>query len=127
MTRQRHRVYKNRLLDMRVRLRGDVSRMTAGALTGGAEGAQRNRMPIHMAEVAGDHFDQELSLALASSKDDILQQIEKALERIEDGVYGACDCCGRRIPQARLDAVPYAGLCVRCAQDEEDAAYWRGG
>ncbi len=30
------------------------------------------------------------------------------MERIEDGVYGICDCCGRKIPQGRLDAIPYA-------------------
>jgi RNA polymerase-binding transcription factor DksA len=95
--------------------------MTSDALAAGPASARSNRMPIHPAEVAGDHFEQELAIALASSKDETLQKIEQALERIEDGVYGICDCCGRRIPQGRLDAIPYAGLCVGCARQNEEA------
>ena len=126
MTPERRRAYKNRLLEMRTRLRGDVSRMASGVLA--LQGARQNRMPIHMAEVAGEHFEQELSLALASSKEELLETIERALERIEDGVYGVCDECGRKIPQARLDALPYAILCVHCARQHEEAeAQWRGG
>lgn len=121
MTPQRRNFYKNQLLALRRRLRGDVDRMTSDALAAGPASAKSNRMPIHPAEVAGDHFEQELAIALASSKDETLQKIEQALERIEDGVYGICDCCGRRIPQGRLDAIPYAGLCVGCARQNEEA------
>ncbi|NLX57013.1 MAG: TraR/DksA family transcriptional regulator [Planctomycetaceae bacterium] len=122
MTPERRRIYKNRLLNMRAQLRGDVSRMVSSALSAGDDGARQNRMPIHMAEMAGDHFEQELSLTLASSKDGTLQKIERALERIEDGTYGVCDGCGRKILQARLDAIPYADLCVPCARLDEDTA-----
>lgn len=122
MTPERRRIYKNRLLDMRAQLRGDVSRMVSSALSAGDDGVRQNRMPIHMAEMAGDHFEQELSLTLASSKDGTRQKIERALERIEDGTYGVCDGCGRKILQARLDAIPYADLCVLCARQDEGAA-----
>jgi DnaK suppressor protein len=41
------------------------------------------------------------------------------LERIEEGTYGQCEECGTKIPKTRLAAIPYATLCVRCAQEQE--------
>jgi len=72
-------------------------------------------LPIHMADVATDNFEREFTLTLMESKDRTLEQIEEALERIEDGIYGVCEECGAKIPAARLNALPYAVLCVRCA------------
>jgi DnaK suppressor protein len=48
-----------------------------------------------------------------------LTQIETSLERIEEGTYGQCEECGVKIPKTRLNAIPYANLCVRCAQQQE--------
>ena len=48
-----------------------------------------------------------------------LEAIELALERIEDGTYGQCDECGIKIPKARLNALPYAPTCVKCAEELE--------
>ena len=72
-------------------------------------------MPDHMAELGSDNFDQELTLSLLVSEYDALDQIEAAIERIEDGSYGQCQECGRKIPTPRLEAIPYAALCVQCA------------
>ena len=77
------------------------------------------RMPNHMAELGSDNFDQELTLSLLGSEKDALDQIEAALERIEDGLYGQCEECGLKIPKGRLQAIPYAALCVRCASQRE--------
>ena len=46
-----------------------------------------------------------------------LDKIESALERIEDGTYGSCEECGAKIPKTRLNAVPYATMCVQCASE----------
>jgi DnaK suppressor protein len=60
-----------------------------------------------------------------------LQQIEKALARIAEGEYGLCSVCGRDIPQSRLDAVPWATLCVRdqeiADQQRREAGTMSGG
>jgi RNA polymerase-binding transcription factor DksA len=59
--------------------------------------------------------DCEMTMQLWSQKETTLRQIEDALEQLEQGTYGRCEQCGRRIPQARLEAVPFTQLCARCA------------
>ncbi len=78
------------------------------------------RMPNHMAELGSGNFDQELTLGLLGSDQDVLDQIEAAIERVEDGSYGRCETCGEQIPKSRLEAMPYAARCVRCASQEEE-------
>ena len=73
-----------------------------------------------MAELGSDNADQELTLSLLGSEKDALDQIEAAIERIEDGSYGRCEECGEKIPKSRLDAIPYAAQCVRCASQQEE-------
>jgi len=76
-------------------------------------------MPIHMADIGSDNFEQEFTLSLMESDEDMLGRIEVSLERLEDGTYGQCEECGVRIPKARLNAIPYATLCIKCASDLE--------
>lgn len=78
------------------------------------------RMPNDMAELGSDNFDQELTLNLLGSENDALDQIEEALERIKNGSFGQCEVCGTKIPKARLEAIPYAALCVQCASQREE-------
>ncbi|HEX5443137.1 MAG TPA: TraR/DksA family transcriptional regulator [Pirellulales bacterium] len=111
------KVYKERLLSLRARLRGDVSQMADAALRKNRmDGAREfSSMPIHMADLGSDNFEQEFTLSLMENEEGTLELIEMALERIEDGTYGECDECGVKIPKARLNALPYAPLCVKCA------------
>ncbi len=111
------KVYKERLLALRARLRGDVSQMANAALNQGrtqSNGGLSN-MPIHMADLGTDNFEQEFTLSLMQSDSGILEKIEAALERVEDGTYGQCEDCGAKIPKTRLNAIPYATMCVKCA------------
>jgi RNA polymerase-binding transcription factor DksA len=113
--------YKELLLMIRARLRGDVSAMADGALrkTRSEGSGDLSSMPIHMADVGSDNFEQEFTLALMETEEDTLGQVEGALERIEDGAYGMCVECGAKIPKARLNAIPYASHCIRCAAQAE--------
>ena len=113
--------YKERLLGLRARLRGDVSDMADGALNSSRAEANGDlsRMPIHMADLGTDNFEREFTLSLMESEEDTLGRIEASLERIEDGTYGDCGECGAKIPKARLNAIPYAALCVKCASQSE--------
>jgi DnaK suppressor protein len=110
-----------RLLSLRARLQGDVTQMEDNALN--KDHSKTTSMPTSMAELGSDNFDQELTLSLLGSEEEVLSQIKAAMERIEDGSYGLCDTCGMKIAKARLEAIPYAAQCVRCAsQQEKDRA-----
>ena len=113
--------YKERLLVLRARLRGDVSDMADAALkkNRAEDNGDLSRMPIHMADLGTDNFEREFTLSLMESEEDTLGRIEASLERIEDGTYGDCGECGAKIPKARLNAIPYATLCVKCASQSE--------
>lgn len=111
------KAYKERLLALRARLRGDVDAMANAALKKNrAQGAgDVSSMPIHMADLGSDNFEQEFTISLMQTEEGTLSAIEAALERVEDGTYGQCEECGVSIPKTRLNAIPYAPLCVKCA------------
>jgi DnaK suppressor protein len=75
----------------------------------------------HLADHASEMFDREVDESLEENAETIVQEIDAALRRIEDGTYGTCVRCGNPIPEERLAAVPYAVLCVTCKRDEERA------
>jgi len=110
------KVYKERLLLLRARLRGDVNAMADAALKNGNEsGASLSSMPIHMADLGSDNFEQEFTLSLMETEEDTLGAIESALERIEEGTYGKCEECEGVIAKQRLNAIPYTPYCIKCA------------
>lgn len=115
------KVYKERLLLLRARLRGDVSQMADAALNKNRidGGGDQSTMPIHMADLGSDNYEQEFTLSLMETEEGTLDAIEMALERIEDGTYGQCDECGVKIPKTRLNALPHTPLCVKCAGNLE--------
>ena len=117
------KVFKERLLALRARLRGDVSQMADAALKKNRSQANGDlsSMPIHMADIGSDNFEQEFTLSLMQNEEGTLDLIETALERIEDGIYGQCEECGVKIPKTRLNAIPYTTLCVKCASQLEQS------
>jgi RNA polymerase-binding transcription factor DksA len=111
------RPFKEKLLQLRARLRGDVNAMADATLkrTRSESSGDLSSMPIHMADIGSDNYDQEFTLSLMQSEEDTLEMIESALERIEEGTYGSCTECGGRIPKTRLNAIPYTPHCIKCA------------
>ena len=73
----------------------------------------------HLADHASEMLDREVDESLEDNAEQIVHEIDVALGRIEDGTYGTCGRCGQAIPDDRLDAVPYATLCVSCKRVEE--------
>lgn len=71
------------------------------------------------ADVASDAIERTLLTALGTQDANRLQQIDNALDRIKQGTYGLCLGCGKEIPRARLEAIPYAFMCIDCASAEE--------
>ncbi len=67
----------------------------------------------HQADQGTDDFDRTISLEVTSKEFELLRQIDRALEKIEDNSYGVCDVSGEEIPVARLEAIPYATMTVK--------------
>lgn len=117
---------KRELAEFRIRLEKEQARLRAElrALSGWA-GAAGERAVQAVGDESEDldaitgHSEREREKALESSVNVLLEEIQSALERIACGRYGLCARCGRRIPDARLRALPYATMCVRCKHLEE--------
>ncbi len=71
------------------------------------------------ADIASDYYERELAWGLSETERARLQEVEDALERIENGSYGKCHVCGALIAAPRLEALPFAKLCVECQSKEE--------
>lgn len=69
---------------------------------------------LHMADAGTDNFDREFALSLVSSEQEALYEIEEALIRLEHATYGLCGNCEKPIRKERLEAVPFARLCIQC-------------
>jgi DnaK suppressor protein len=107
------KVFKEQLLTLRARLRGDITQMADAALN--KNGSRASTMPIHMADIGSDASEQEFTLSLMENDEDTLESIEQALEKIEEGTFGLCDECESEIARQRLQAIPYTAHCIRCA------------
>ena len=68
----------------------------------------------HPADLASETFEREKDLALEENLQDMLNKVRTALEKIEAGTYGVCDVCGQGISKYRMEALPFATLCVDC-------------
>ena len=73
----------------------------------------------HMADSASVTVDREMDYSLEENSEHMLHAIDAALERIAAGTYGVCQNCGRQIAEDRLEAIPYAKLCIECKRLEE--------
>ena len=64
-------------------------------------------------------FERERDLSLVNNLRDLMERIDKALAKMDEGTYGLCDRCGKPIEKLRLKALPYANLCIKDKQAEE--------
>jgi RNA polymerase-binding transcription factor DksA len=109
--------YRGLLLDRRRELVGDLCAMEEQALQSTASNV--SHMPIHMADIGTDTYDQDFMLGLAESERRRLREIDAALVRIEDRTYGVCQMTGKTIPKARLNAKPWARYTIEAARQIE--------
>ena len=116
--------YRELLRELGRRSKKDFSDLSNEALrrSGGEASGNLSNTPMHLADLGTDNFEQELSMNLLEKGEDRLEEIGAALERIEQGQFGVCEECGKEIGRERLDALPYARLCVSCARQREEQA-----
>ena len=109
--------FKSILSKKKTEILSDVMNMEVEALR--KERSDLSNMPIHMADMGTDNYDQEFTLGLMGSERELIMEIEEALGRIEDNTYGICQGSGEPIPKVRLRAIPWARYCVEHANLRE--------
>jgi DnaK suppressor protein len=113
--------FKQLLLEKRGEILSNVNEMEDETLkkSRGDAAGDLSSMPIHMADIGSDNYEQEFTLGLMDSERKLLNEIDDALRRIELGTYGICEGTGRQIQRARLEAQPWARYCVEHARKLE--------
>jgi RNA polymerase-binding transcription factor DksA len=124
MTRTEIDAYRQRLLALMRRLDRDRSQLKDEALqaTGGEASGGLSDVPLHLADLGSHAFEEELTLGLVEREEQIIEEINAALARLDEGGYGRCDACQRQIPRDRLQALPYARYCAACAGKHQGKA-----
>jgi RNA polymerase-binding transcription factor len=108
MDKRRLKVFRDKLLNRRESLVGQVQQAELYSRERDAEATQ------DPADMAANAYTKELLVSMSDNDRQLLNLIDEALERIGDGDYGKCVRCREALPDKRLDAVPWARHCVRC-------------
>ena len=112
---------RQRLLDLRDDLVDAVSGMARDTIRNAPEGSEASGSGQHQGDAGSDAYDRDFALSVLAKEQDALYEIEQALRRIQAGTYGVCEMSSRKIPQARLEVIPFARLTVECqAQWEKE-------
>jgi RNA polymerase-binding transcription factor DksA len=108
--------YRSKLLEMRLDLEREIRRTES-------QNDQRNGFHVNVADedfdeqggdAASETVERSRVLAIVGNLRDMLDSVNEALSKIDNGTYGKCDVCGRVIPKKRLDALPHATMCTEC-------------
>ncbi len=105
--------YRRLLLEKWTEIVGDVTTMEENIFQGGGE---LSSMPVHMADIGTDSFEQEFGLELVAEEKKMLDEIQQALKRIETGEFGICEGLGIPIEKRRLEAIPWTRYSLEYAQ-----------
>ncbi len=116
--------FKKVLLSLRERFVGNVNSLEGQALRKNRQDAagDLSNIPFHMADLGSDNYERDIMIHLMENETEAVRKIDEALQRIERGTYGVCDGCDKKIPKARLLALPHARLCIECQKKEESEA-----
>ena len=108
-----------RLEDERERVQAAIENLRSRHPGSLEDEVEETPLDNHLAESATATVDREIDYSLGESEERVLAAIEAALARIDDGTYGVCERCGRAIEPERLEAIPYATLCIEDKRRDE--------
>ena len=103
-------------MDLHERVGGEVNYVVESIHEDVDINANISAAPVHLADVATETVD--VDVQVLHTERSILEQIDAALARIEDGSFGRCTSCHAAISEERLNALPYTPVCAKCAQAE---------
>jgi DnaK suppressor protein len=110
--------FRDLLLDKRRELVGDMSQMEREALRSSG-GTNLSTLPLHMADMGTDNYEQEFTLGLVEKDRGLLREINSALAKIQNGTFGICEGTGKPISKPRLEAQPWAKYSIEYARQME--------
>ena len=110
--------FRDLLLAKRREILGDMSSMEREALRASG-GSNLSTLPIHMADMGTDNYEQEFTLGLVETERKLLREINQALAKIQNGTYGICEGTGKPIAKARLEVQPWARFSIEYAKQLE--------
>lgn len=120
LTQARIKELKEKLLQKREETLKELKTVEQSLKAGSqAELVGDNAFDDEFADSGSATFERERDLSLYETLKDLLARVDRALNRIDQGTYGACLKCGAPIPPERLEAIPFAELCVECKKKEE--------
>lgn len=119
MTQAEQKKYRETLIKIQARLRGDISHLAEEAMGSGGEGVFGSSGDD--ADVGTDISALEGALSLLQNEEHVLEEIADALERLDQGTFGICEECNGKIPKGRLQALPYVRHCVPCAREHQQS------
>jgi len=112
--------FRELLLDERKRVQAALQNLHddhQGSLS--EEAGEETAFDNHLADTATETYDRELDYTLEENSEHVLADIDAALKRLDDGTYGICTSRGEQIPVERLEARPWATLCIDCQRERE--------
>lgn len=114
----------SRLVAQKRRLTRAMDRMWQSGLEDAETGGigELSLYDQHPADLGSELAARQTDLGLQQNIDRLLDQVERALKRIDEGTYGTCERCGRPIGKERLEAVPYATMCIACQEEVDGPA-----
>jgi RNA polymerase-binding transcription factor DksA len=114
--------YRQQLLRLANRLEGDQAQLQGETMrsTGGEAGGGLSDVPLHLADLGSQGFDEDVTLDLLESEEELIDEVNEALTRLDEGSFGRCEACGRIISRVRLRAIPYTRYCLRCARKVQE-------
>lgn len=127
MDSNRLQYYKNRLVEEKRNITEAMEGMLENGLADSQsiETQELSMIDNHPGDMGTEMFDKGRRLALKRNEQNIIDKIDDALERIEDGSYGNCELCGKQIPEERLEFIPYANRCIDCETSGTDYTIFR--
>jgi len=110
--------WRHVLLKLRDRLDADSAQILAEAIhaSGGESAGGFSNMPTHLGDDGSQEVEEAVTFGMAENAATLVREVEDALVRIREHRFGACEECEKRIPKTRLTALPYARLCLSCAE-----------
>ena len=121
MNKKESEVFKELLLKRKKELDKEIGHISKENLNRSPKEASGDlsSYAFHMADMASDNYERDMSMDLVTSENKIMYEVEEALTRIEDGTFGDCESCEKRISKERLKAIPFTRFCKDCQEKEE--------
>jgi len=113
--------YRQNLQELAARLSGEITGLRSEAI-GMADSSVVENIPAEQLDIAEHVTEEDRTLTLLRNEQNILSEVQAALERIEQGTFGRCEHCKKSINPNRLTIVPYTRHCVNCARRREKTA-----